>query len=36
MELSYKNDSTFHAKQVLIVKTTKDVKDNWNSQVKQE
>jgi len=36
MELSYKNESTFDAKQVLIIKTAEDVKDNWNSQVNQE
>jgi len=36
MELRYENASSFDAKQVLIVETAEDVKNKWNSQVKQE
>ena len=36
MELRYKNDSSFDAKQVLIVETAEDVKDKWDLQVKQD
>ena len=35
MEL-YKNDSSFDAKQVHIVETAEDVKDNWDLQLTQD